>query len=91
LEFPRPPQLIRRILTFGGGGVRGPPKGLPLYSSISIFYLVLIYLEKAQDILAWLYSGNVTGKLDEILKRRTVGTGGWFLKEFHNGLKRHLN
>jgi hypothetical protein len=41
---------------------------------------------KAPVILAWLYSGNITGKLEEILDRRTPNTGLWFLKEFQQWL-----
>lgn len=43
-------------------------------------------LAKAPAILAWLYSGNITGKLEEILDRRTPNTGLWFLKEFQQWL-----
>jgi hypothetical protein len=35
----------------------------------------------------WLYSGNITGKLNGILERRTAGTGAWFLNEFHAWLE----
>ena len=39
---------------------------------------------KARDILEWLYSGNITGRLEGIRAMRAPNSGAWFLEEFKN-------
>ena len=39
------------------------------------------------DVLNWLYSGNINGRLHAIRSLRLSNSGNWFLKEFHNWIE----